>query len=658
MSRLLAALTLVTLAACSSSEPMIIEAPELIVTPEGTALAAGADGTKPTFFPVEVPLAFEQAVDRGTRTTTGRPGPRYWTNTAAYRIDARLDPDAKRLSGELDVTYTNNSPDTLDVVRFEIAQNAHAPGAVRTEMGEVTGGTEIVRVTAGGTLAPAGTRETPGVRYIVEGTQMIVVLPQPLMPGASTDLEVDFAFTIPQAGASGRMGYDEDTYFLAYWYPQIAVYDDLRGWFTDPFTLGAEFYNSFASYDLTVEVPQGYLVMSTGDFLNPDDVLQPEVVERMRQAHASDETVVIVSHEQARAGTATQAGPLRYRFQADRVPDVAFSATRGAQWDGTRAQTHGDGYTAINTFWRTSAPRWSEVSRYQQHSIDFLSRYTDMPYPWPHMTAVEGAGIIGGGMEFPMMTLMGDYNARSDEDLYAVTVHELAHMWWPMIVQSNERWFSWMDEGATTFHENQSKEEFLPDGGNWDLPDQQTYLRAAAADREGPMMRRSNYHYDGLAFGVASYTKPATVLVALREVLGEETFLRAWRTFLSDWAYKHPTPYDLFNTFERVSGRDLDWFWHSWYYTTWTLDQAIEDVSVSGDQTRVTIRNEGRVPMPVRLVGTTAGGETVERTVPVDVWLGGAATTTTTIDAPLVRLEIDPGQHFPDIDRSDNVWMR
>ena len=664
MHRLLPLAAFLVLSACSSSEPIVMEAPELIITPSGTSIAVDAVGDKPTYFPADPPLTFERAVRARTRTRLGQPGPNYWINQAAYTIDARLDPDAKRLSGSMEVTYTNNSPDTLDIVRFEVAQNGHAPGAIRTGEGEVTGGMIIERLAADGSDLAQGELRESGARYVVEGTQVIVTLPRPLMPGASMDYEVDFSFVIAQKGAGGRMGYDGGTFFLGYWYPQIATYDDLEGWFTDRFTLGAEFYHDFSSYDLTIRVPQDYLVMSTGDFLNLTEVLRPEVVARMKDAHASDETVVIVSHEQARAGQATQAGPLIYRFRANHVPDVTFSATRNAQWDGTRSpigDRDGDGatdYAAINTFWRESAPRWANVSRYQQHSLDFLSRSTGIAYPWPHMTAVEGENIIGGGMEFPQMTIMGSYTRSTDDRLYSVTAHELTHMWTPMLVQSNERRHSWMDEGATAFLTSQAKSDFLGDKEDWDANEQGGYIRVALNEGESELTRRSDYHYDGAANGVASYAKPASGLMALRGILGEETFQRAWRAYLADWAYKHPAPHDLFHTFERVSGRDLDWFWYSWYYTTRTIDQAVGQVDVVDGETRVEIRNEGDVPMPILLVGTTASGETVEHRVEVDVWLRGAAHTSVTFDQPLVRVEIDPELHFADVDRSNNIWTR
>ncbi len=654
---LLAALLL---AGCSSSAPTTSE-PDV-----RTAVATNSVQwpAPPLPHAPEPERGFRAAVEAGTRTERGEPGPNYWQQEARYELTARVYPEAKRLEGSGRITYSNNSPDTLGRLHVELAQNLHRPGVVRNESAEVTGGVEIERVTVDGTtLRPADS----GPRYLVSNTQLVLVPEAPLPPGETATIEIDWAFPIPQAGAGARMGYSEDDlFFLAYWYPQMSVYDDVVGWMTEPFMGRAEFYADFADYDVIVEAPAGWIVAATGTLENPDEVLAPEVVARMERAHASDTPVQVLGPDGVGTAEADTSGRLRWRFRAERVRDVAFSLTRNGYWEAARTPVgdrDGDGetdYTAVNTFYRPTAPLWSEVTRYQQHAITFLSEHTGLPYPWPHMTAVEGGGIIGGGMEFPMMTLMGDYNGRSDSALYAVTAHELAHMWVPMIVSTNERRYSWIDEGTTTFNENDARRDFYANSTAIQT-DRETYLRVARAGLEGPIMRWSNFHYNPLAFGIASYSKPATMLVALRGLLGEETFTEAYHRFVDAWAYKHPYPSDFFNTFEAVSGRDLDWFWASWYYETWTLDQAVADVWPDDDgSATVRIADRGEALMPVRLTVTRADGSTERHTIPVSVWLEGK--TETTLDLPagpaVQRVEIDAERHFPDIDRRNNVWTR
>jgi hypothetical protein len=625
-----------------------------------------APGQRPVPYPVTPPAGFQRAVERGTRTATGEPGPAYWQQWTDYTLFASLDPDARRVTGRAAIRYHNRSPNALPVVALQLAQNIHAAGAVRLNPQEVTGGVEITRVAvAGQTLGPGALDQGP--TYEVFGTTMAVRLPAPLQPGRVLTLDVEWSFQVPQSGA-GRMGWSRDDLFhIAYWYPLMAVYDDLEGWNTDAYTGNAEFYAGFGSYELTVEAPAGWIVRATGRLQNPAEVLPQPIRDRLDRADRSDTVVRIVTAEDLAAGRATMPGTegrLRWRFVADTVRDVAFSATRASLWDAVRTPVGDrdrDGrpdYARVEVLWRPSAPRWELAWRYGRHAIDFLSRWTGMPYSWPHMTLVEGSGIIGGGMEFPMMTLMGDYNAATDEDLYNVTAHELAHMWVPMMVGSNERRHAWMDEGTTTFNENRARAEFRP-GDDGDAVEQQTYLGAARAGLEGELMRWSDYHYPGPAYGIASYAKPATLLATLRALLGPETFDRTFREYLRRWRYRHPTPWDFFNTFNAVSGRNLDWYWRTWYYETWTLDHAVASVTPSADGTVIVVEDRGLAPMPVRLRITRADGSTEERDIPVDTWLAGAVRAEVVVagPAPVTMVEIDPDRAFPDVDRGNNRWV-
>lgn len=622
---------------------------------------------RPIPYPVTPPAGYQRAVAGGTRTATGAPGARYWQNRADYAIRARVLPDRKRLEGSEVITYTNNSPNALQQLHVDLTLNHHAPGVVRNEPAEVTGGVEVTRVALDGRGLTLGGAQ--GARYVINGTRMVVIPAAPVQPGATARIEVDWSFPVPRQGAGGRMGWDADNlFFFAYWYPAMAVYDDVVGWHPDPFRGTAEFYADFGSYDFTVEAPAQWVLFGTGTLLNPEEVLAPAVLARYRAGIQSDTVVPVL--RQADFGRATQAGRngvLTWRFRADSVRDAAFSMTRESNWDAARTTVgdrDGDGradHTAIHAFWRSTAPLWRGAAAYEQHSIRFLSEYTGVPYPWPHMTSVEGENIIGGGMEYPMMTLIGAYTAQGDTALYGVTAHELAHMWVPMIVSVDERRYSWMDEGMTTFHEGQAKKDTFP-GIAAEEEDRASYLTAARAGGEGEIMRRTDFHYSASAAGVASYPKPATNFVSLRGLLGEQTFNRAWRTFMDRWKFKHPYPWDFFNTVEEVAGQDLDWFWRTWFYETWTLDQAVGSVTEAGGRVVIVIEDRGLAPMPARVTITRRDGGTQTLEVPVEEWLSGRKTATlalpTTADSPVIRVEIDAENAFPDVDRQNNVWTR
>ena len=648
-----------TLLACSSTQTTIEIPPKL-----QSSLAI----ERPIPNPIELPSYFLESIKKGTRTNNGAPGENYWTQYADYQLNAELSPVDTTLSGSAIITYYNNSPDKLPLVLFELAQNLHAAGTPRLEPAEITGGMNIHSISVNAEPVELSTSPRLGnASYGIQGTNMYVVLGESLVSGGNVTIEIDFSFKIPREGASGRMGYSYDNlFYLGYWYPHIAVYDDLEGWFKDTFTGNAEFYHDFSDYDITITAPQDWIIMSSGEFTNPEETLSPEVLSRYQEAIKSDTVITIISESDfGKATLSNETGKLEWKFRAENVRDVAFSATKESIWDGTRSKVgdlDDDGvldYARINSFWRTSAPNWHQSALFAQHSISFLSKFSGIPYPWPQMTTVEGEGIIGGGMEFPMMTIIGAYNGRTPQAFYDVTAHELAHMWLPMIVSSNERRRAWMDEGATTFHEANARWDFFE--LEEDLaPEYAGFLRLSGSDKEGEVMRYSDYHYSSTAYGIASYTKPASTLFTLRGLLGEDVFMKAWTTYISRWAYKHPTPYDLFNTFEDVTGQDLDWFWRSWYFETWELDQAIEEVKIQSNSVTVSINDLGNIPMPVDLTLFFKDGTEIETRIGVDQWLLGKRRLSITlpINSSLQKVTIDKNSIFPDVNRSNNTWKK
>jgi len=642
-----------------------------------TAAVAAPTFERPIPYPVVASRQFRTAVEHGTRTTTGTPGPRYWQQYARYRLTARLDVPAKRLEGTTHIQYLNNSPDSLRTLWVQVLQNFHTTDAPRQSAAEITGGMQFTRIAAAGqTVPPADTQQRragPQARqptaYRVMGTNLAIRLAQPLPPRDSIALDFEWSFRIPQDGVNGRMGWNADNlFFLAYWYPQMAVYDDVVGWQNDAFLGSSEFYAGFADYDVTLDVPEGWLVSGTGQLVNAAEVLPDNVLQRLRAAEASDTVVHVLTAADFSPGKTTRPsadGRVRWHFAADTVRDVVLSVTSASVWDATRTpvgDANGDGrpdYVRTEAIYRPNNRLWEQTARYAQQSIAFHSRHTGVPYPYSHATAVEGDGIIGGGMEYPMMTLIGGYAGAKPEDMYGVTSHELAHEWVPMIVNTDERRYAWMDEGTTTFNEEQASRAMSPGTGS-DSADFEGYLWFARTGDEGEMMRWSDYQYGGMQLGVASYAKPASVLEALRTLMGAESFNRGFQTYLRTWRFKHPLPWDFFNAFNTTAGQDLGWFWRSWYYETWTLDQAIGGVTVTPRGTEIVVRDIGDVPMPARLTISLANGQTVKREVPVSTWLSGVRTATVTLPRgqSVTRVEIDAEKGYPDIDRKNNVWVK
>jgi hypothetical protein len=620
---------------------------------------------RPVPYPVFESRGFARAVQRGTRTRTGEPGPNYWQQFARYRIDAELVPATSVINGRETVRYFNRSPDTLGVVWIFLNQNLFASSAARNGAVPVTGGMEILRIAVGGTTL---SRQESGYGYTIDGTLMRVALPKAVAPKDSVDFDIAWAFQVPPDGAP-REGTTGDVFMVAYWYPQLAVYDDVTGWQIDPYLGNAEFYMGYADYDVNLSLPQGWLIASTGELTNASDVLSKQTRDRLAEARRSP-SVVRVVREQDRGTGPTKAtntgfdGVLTWRFRARNVRDFDWAASSKYLWDATIAvvgDRDRDGRpdtTAINTFYRPEARKWAwdKSAEYERHSVEFLSSYL-WPYPWPQMTALEGPASCSG-MEYPMLTCIG--GPRDTLLLYSVQVHETAHMWFPMQVGSDERRYAWQDEGLTRFNQAQGMQAYFK-GYDREVLARNSYLGIARTDDEVPLMRHGDLYPSGTAaYGVASYDKMATNMVSLRAMLGNEAFLSIYRTYGLRWLSKHPTPFDFFNTFNTMNGQDLSWFWRTWWYETWTLDQAIGPVTSTGEKLSVTIEDRGLAPMPIRLAVTRMDGRVERLVVPASVWLTGAKKYVFSLDgASTIRsVEIDPENAFPDVDRENNKWVR
>jgi hypothetical protein len=628
----------------------------------GSGGSAGAAAGRAMELPVFE--AFDAAVGKGTRLRTGAPGPKYWQQWAEYRLSGELNPVSKRFSGKGTITYHNRSPDPLPVLYVQLLHNIFAPGARHnTDVPWAVEGVELDRVAVGGTALAAAEGEGPG--YRVNGTILELRLPKPLEAGDKAELAIDWRLRVPPDGAP-RGGQDGEVYFLSYWYPQMAVYDDVNGWQLDQYYGNAEFYMGYGDYDVALTVPEGWLVNGTGELVNADEVLSAQTRARLDSAATAAEVVRVVREEDRGPGKATapgRDGKLTWRFRARNVRDFAWGASAKYLWDAAPAVTgdvDGDSRpdtSMVYAFYRPEmrSSHWDQSARYGRHSVEFLSKYL-WPYPYPHMTAVDGPTSCGG-MEYPMMTCIG--GTWDTLGMYEVTVHEIAHMWFPMLVGSDEKRFAWMDEGVSQYNQSQAMPDFFK-GFDDEARNREPYISLAERGGEVELMRHGDRYPGYDSYGTASYYKMASVMVALRGVLGAETFTRALKEYGRRWEYKHPLPQDMFNTFENVAGQDLSWFWRTWFFETWKLDQAIDTVVTAGDSVEIVVANLGRAPMPTPVVVTREGGQADTVTVPVEVWLDGLKRTTIKVARqPAIKsIEIDPGSQFPDLDRGNQRFPR
>lgn len=657
-----ALLAVLVLGACAPvSEPII--AP----LPQGAALDTAG---RPFVRRVEPTAEYSRAVQAGTRSQTGAPGANYWQQAVRYQITAELDPQTRVLTGQERLTYRNRSPNALPEVRFNLYQNLFTEAFYGRGSPMNTGGLKLsALVFNGDTLRlitqaqyEANQRENrPNVGYIVTGTLARVILPRPIARGDSAVFQAAWSYTVPPQQAP-RTGWEDAlggrVLQVAQWYPQIAVYDDVVGTDVTPYREQGEFYLEYGDFDVTLTLPAGWLVGGTGSLQNPQDVLTPLVRQRLEAAARSDSTTSIVGRDLIGNGTAQgNNGRVTWRFAAQNVRDFAWATSNRYLWDARRAQipnASGGGTRDIlvHTLYRPGAPGWEQSAHYGEHSIEYHSRQM-VPYVYPQITVTEGPIY---GMEYPMIVFIG--RPTTALELYEVITHELGHEWFPMMVGQDEAAFAWMDEGFTTYIENNATKNLFPSSDPYGTTQNQ-YLQIAGEKAEAPLMQHIDLVF-GPAFGVSAYMKPGTLLRSLQRTLGDSVFFAGMREYSRQWQFKHPYPWDFFNTMERVAGQDLDWFWYPFWYRTVTLDQGLSIVTPGSGNVTVTVRDFGQAPSPSEIVVTNTAGQSVTHTIPIQQWLNPstrAVTVTIPVTGTVARVELDPGHYYPDVNRRNNSWV-
>ena len=627
----------------------------------------------------DIPMTdmIRRAFAAGTRDSSGRPTVKYWQVWTDYRITARLDSATSTVSGHETVTFRNNSDSAMRGLVLRLDQNIFRPDAPRTAaMDAITQGMKITRLVVNGQSLPvtdtlgnpipnSQRRTTPFAR-ILRGTSARIPLPTPIAGHATGTIEADWSFEVPRIeGARGfRMGRWADTlYQVAQWYPRVAVFDDLRGWDTDPYLGDAEFYNNFGHFDVSIDVPAGWIVGATGVLQNPTDVLTPAARERLSHVLESDSTRRIVTAAERGPGKSTTAGTngrLVWRFVADTVGDFAWATSNQFVWDASSATIPTRGRVPFNILYLPGHTQgYADGPRVVRHALEFYSKLW-MPYAFPQLTMVDGPEL---GMEYPMFIMSAVF--ASD--------HETGHQWWPMMVGVNETWYGWMDEGFNQYMNILSDADLA--GRPYKLDSLGiSYGRISGNELEPPLMWDGNYA--GPLYGFQAYGKAPLMLSSLGGVVGDSAVWRAMSDYAKAWRFKHPSPWDYANFMSRALGRDLGWFWNYWLFTTERVDESIQNVTTRGRTTAVTVRQDGQMPSPVILKvefapsgpairpmsnSTMLDATTAIVTFPVDVWFGGSRTFVANLDfggRSITRITLDPNGRFPDRNATDNVWPR
>jgi hypothetical protein len=607
------------------------------------------------------------------RSANGTPGPMYWQNSADYLIHATLSEKDTTITGDVTITYTNNSPDKLDYVWLQLDQNIFNPSsravAATPYPGDdfyLLGNNHDGYHIAGITVTYHGKAYT--VQPVITDTRMQLRLNSPMLPkGDTITVKIDYSFVIPADGV-GRFGriYTKNGFVnqIAQWYPRMCVYDDVEGWNTLPYMGQGEFYCEYGNYDYYITAPADMMVFGSGDLQNPEDVLTAEEIKRLSLAAESDKTVAIIKADEIGKPEMRPAvnGNLTWHFTMKNTRDVAWIVTKGMIWDAAKINLpSGRKAIAMSVYPSESVgdTAWSRSTEYLKASIEIYSK-DFFEYPWN--TAVSSAGLTGG-MEYPGM-IFNNYKEVKAR-LWFLISHEIGHNWYPMIVGSNERKYMWQDEGFNTYVNYYANEIF--NNGEY-ITDPSYFKKSFFASLDytdfmhyrDPLMTVSDAMDIGQHYQF--YGKTAYGLILLREVVvGKERFDYAFRKYTEAWAFKHPTPYDFFHFINNAAGEDLNWFWKEWFYTTWTFDQAITDVKYSDNDPSkgalITIENKGKMILPVIVQVIESNGQTGNLKLPVEIWQrGGTWTFRYASTSKIGKVILDPEKVLPDLDRKNNEW--
>jgi hypothetical protein len=540
------------------------------------------------------------------RTASGAPGHEYYQQRADYDMSVTLDDETQRIYGEETITYTNNSPDELRYLWVQLDQNMRAKnsmtqqiqtggifnergGAAQTAFNQLKN-SQFYDFDGGFKLAYVQTTSGTNLPYTVNNTMMRVDLPTPLRQGQKFSFKIKWWFNInDRMDIGGRSGYEyfeeEDNYLytIAQFFPRMAVYNDVEGWQNKQFLGQGEFTLPFGDYKVSITVPSDHIVASTGELTNASRILTSKQRARLAKAEKSyDDPVIIVTQEEAEVAEKNKAKTTKtWVFEAEDVRDFAFATSRKFIWDAQAVDIGGKTTMAMSYYPKEGNPLWEQYStRVVAHTLKVYSKFT-IDYPYHKAISVHTKWI---GMEYPMICFNGGrpeadgtYSEGTKYGMIGVIIHEVGHNFFPMIINSDERQWTWMDEGLNTFVQYLTEQEWDHDYPSRRGPaDKIVPYMSGPKEQIVPIMTNSE---SILQFGNNAYGKPATALNILREtVMGRELFDYAFKEYSRRWAFKHPTPADLFRTMEDASGVDLDWYWRGWFYTTDHVDIAIKDV--------------------------------------------------------------------------------
>ncbi len=594
-----------------------------------------------------MPANLQPAYKKGTRSLTGAPGPLYWQNTGQYELDVLFNPQTRLISGTVKINYLNSSPDTLKDILFKLYPNLYKKGSVRMMKLDAEDVTEGIRIEK---IEIDGKQQDPA-KLNIDGTNMNVKI-SPLKPKQSVNFLIQYSYTLNKSSHVRQGQVDEGAFFIAYFFPRIAVYNDTDGWNRHQYVGTQEFYNDFCNFSMNITVPAGYQVWATGDLTNTRDVLNQKYYDRLLKAERSDEFITIIDSADIAANDINaNNGSNTWHFEAGNVPDVAFATSNHYMWQSSSLEVDKKTKrrTRVDAVFNRAHEDYFHVISDARKTVELMSyRFPKWPFPYNHISVFDGLDQ----MEYPMM--VNDNPVTSRLEGITLTTHEIFHTMFPFYMGTNETKYAWMDEGWATL-------------GEWllcpmiDSTLQDDYGVAptemiAGTELDFPISTVTT-QIGGPAYFVNAYPKPAFGYLFAKEILGDDLFFAGLHHYFRQWNGRHPLPYDFFYSMNAGSGKNLNWFWKRWFFDNTVPDIGIAKFVNGSRQKTLTIKNVGRKPVPVHVNITYKDGSMEKIYRSAAIWEKGNTSTIISFSSAKMVASISLGSlHVPDANKQDNEW--
>lgn len=558
-----------------------------------------------------MPRNIKKAYEKGTRDISGKPGKNYWQNKGVYDIKIKVNADTKIVSGSETISYSNNSPDELKTLAIRFVNNVHKPQSPRA------GYVSKDYLSDGLTIKSLIIN---GEKYDLNsdfGTVTSVKLNKALAANSKSEIKIDWEY--PLSVESGREGQiDPNTFYVAYSYPRISVYDDYNGWDMLAHSDRQEFYNDFNDYSFEISAPKNYVVWSTGEFLNPEEVLQKTFLKRYQESIKSDKIIHVANESEMKSGLVTKQNEWNvWKFKANHIPDFTFALSNHYVWDASSVQLKSK-RVSVQAGYKVGAKDFEQYTGWMRYNIDWFSKnWPGVEYPYNAMTAIQGYA----DMEYPMM--INDTSIPDDfQDARLTADHEIAHTYFPFYMGINETRYAFMDEGwATTLEyligiDHSGKEAAEKFFKNFRV---KRWINDPSTEQDQPLISLTS-QLSGSGYGTNAYVKSAMSYLALKDYLGDALFKKALHHYMDNWNGKHPIPWDYFNSMNAGSGKNLNWFWNNWFYSNFYIDLKINSVSQNNNSIALTIDNVGGFAIPFDVVLKFDDNSTESKHYTPEVW--------------------------------------